>query len=370
MKRKGQVKFTPRERTDFFPVLKKRVDTYFEEKGISKQGNAKLYTKSVVLLLMYLVPFIAMLIYAPAFWPSMLLWFIMGIGVAGIGMSVMHDANHGAYSANDRVNYWMGNTLNLLGGSTFNWKLQHNIMHHTYTNISGMDDDIQDRLVLTFSPHTEKKKFHRYQWIYAFAFYGLMTFYWVALKDFIQFHYYTKKGVNPNRPKDNRNAIIRIAIMKVAYFFALIVVPIVFFSLPILTVITGFLLMHFVAGFILTLVFQLAHTVEGTEHPLPNEHGVIENDWAIHQMETTQNFSPKSKVISWYVGGLNYQVEHHLFPRVSHVHYPNIAHIVKQTAEEYGVPYKVSPTFAQAIGTHIAALKKFGRLPGLNDAIG
>jgi len=121
--------------------------------------------------------------------------------------------------------------------------------------------------------------------------------------------------------------------------------------------------MHAIAGFILALVFQLAHTVEGTSHPLPNEVGVIENDWAMHQLITTANFSRRNKLVSWYVGGLNFQVEHHLFPYISHVHYPELAEIVKSTAEEFGVPYLENRTFSGAVASHFAFLYQLGQKP-------
>jgi linoleoyl-CoA desaturase len=131
----------------------------------------------------------------------------------------------------------------------------------------------------------------------------------------------------------------------------------------------GFVLMHAVSGIVLTVVFQLAHTVEGTEHPLPDEHGTLENSWAIHQMLTTVNFSPNNRWLSWYVGGLNYQIEHHLFPNICHVHYPALAPIVRQTAAEFGIPYLQNDTFGQALKSHINLLHRLGRLPAANEAI-
>lgn len=366
---KTQIKFVNKDNNQFYPVLRKRVDAYFKEKGISKNANATMIFKSVVLLSAYILPFVFLLAFQPTFWLSLLLWFLMGMALAGIGMSVMHDANHGSYSNNATVNYMMGHTLNLLGGSVYNWKLQHNVLHHTYTNIVEMDDDIADRLVLKFSPHTKVKFFHRVQWLYAMFFYGLMTLYWVFAKDVIQFLRYKKNGVVNTTPEESRKVMVKMIIAKVSYLFVVLVVPTLFFAIPFYQVFLGFLLMHFVAGIVLTVVFQLAHTLEGTEHPLPDENGNIENDWAVHQMETTINFSPDNKLISWYVGGLNYQVEHHLFPKVCHVHYPAISHIVKQTAEEFNVPYKVNNTFASALKSHFEALYRFGRLPNINEAI-
>jgi linoleoyl-CoA desaturase len=370
MRTKSQVKFVDRNKSVFFPTLKKRVDEYFAANNLSKHADATMVIKTLVLLTMYILPFVLLIVTKPSTSISLLYWSIMGLGVAGIGMSVMHDANHGAYSSNKLANYIFGNTLNLLGASSFNWKLQHNILHHTYTNVTHIDEDIQDRLVLKFSPHTKVKSYHKYQWMYAFLFYGLLTLYWVVAKDFVQFVGFTKTGVNTNNRKQNISTLTRIVLMKLIYFSVILVLPIAVFNISAGQVIGGFLLMHFIAGNILTIVFQLAHTVDETSHPLPNESGIIENDWAIHQLNTTVNFSKDNKLISWYVGGLNYQIEHHLFPRISHIHYPAIANIVKQTAQEYGIPYLENRTFLDALKSHITALKKFGRLPNLNEAIG
>ncbi|MGD1840169.1 MAG: fatty acid desaturase family protein [Thermonemataceae bacterium] len=369
MKLKGKVKFVNKDKNQFFSVLKKRVDHYFKERNISKYANTQMVIKSIVLLSAYILSFVAILTLQLPVWANMLLWFAMGVALAGIGMSVMHDANHGAYSPNKTINRIMAHTLNLLGGSTLNWKLQHNILHHTYTNIADMDDDVENKLALKFSPNTERKGFHQYQYIYAFFFYGLLTLYWAALKDFVQFFKYNANGVNPNNRKENTNFLIRMVIDKIVYFFILLFIPIYFFHLPALQVITGFLLMHFVGGIILTVVFQLAHVVEGATHPLPDMQGNIDNHWAVHQLYTTVNFSRKNKWLSWYVGGLNFQVEHHLFPRMCHVHYPNIAPIVKQTAEEFGVPYQENETFGEALKSHVVALKQIGRLPDINEAL-
>lgn len=363
-----RIKFVPKEKTDFHSTVRARVEAHFKEQGISPHANTALIAKTVALLLLYLAPFALLLLLQPSLPWALALWAGMGFGVAGIGMSVMHDANHGAYSANERVNWWLGHTLNLLGGSTHNWKLQHNILHHTYTNITHVDEDIEDRLVLKFSPHTRRRWFHRFQWAYASFFYGLLTLYWVVAKDLVQFAQFTHDGVDPGSPSRRRITLARIVALKLVYFAVFIGIPIAI-GLPWLQVLTGFLIMHFISGMILTLVFQLAHTVEGTEHPLPDAQGIITEDWAAHQMRTTMNFSPGNKVLSWYVGGLNYQVEHHLFPRVAHVHYPAIAPIVKRTALEFGLPYLEHRTLKEALRSHFHLLRRIG-LPDLNEAIG
>jgi linoleoyl-CoA desaturase len=369
MRSQRKVKFVSTDKNLFFSTLRKRVDAYFADNQLSKHANAEMIVKSIVLISCYLLPFFYLLAFQPSFPLSLIFWLIMGLGIAGIGMSVMHDANHGAYSKSKLVNSIMGYTLNLAGGSAFNWKLQHNILHHTYTNVIEMDEDIQDRLVLRFSPHTNVKFYHKLQWLYAFFFYGLLTLYWVVAKDFVQYFLFIKNGVNANSSKENRSMILKIILMKVIYFASMFALPILVFQIPFVEILLGFLLMHFVAGIILTVIFQLAHTVEGTSHPRPDANGQIENDWAIHQMNTTVNFSRGNRFINWYVGGLNYQIEHHLFPRVCHVHYPAISHIVKETAEEFGIPYMENETFMQALKSHIATLQRFGKLPDINEAI-
>lgn len=365
---KVQVKFIPQDKSLFYPTLKARVEQYFKETGKSRHANVQLVMKAVTFLGMYLLPFAALLIWQPVYGWALGLWFIMGLGLAGIGMSVMHDANHGAYSADKRVNWIMAHTLNLCGGSTHNWKLQHNILHHTYTNITHLDDDIQDRLVLKFSPHTEAKWYHRFQWLYATFFYGLLTLYWVVAKDFVQFAQFAKSGVDASSASERRSMMVRLIVLKATYFAVALVLPIAL-GIAWWQVLTGFLVMHMVAGMILTLVFQLAHSVEGTEHPLPDANGVIHNDWAIHQLQTTVNFCPKNHLLSWYVGGLNYQIEHHLFSRIAHVHYPALSPIVKRTAEEFGLNYQVNPTLWGALRSHYALLRTVG-LPNMNEAIG
>lgn len=358
-----------KSRADFFAVLRKRVDEYFRENKISKNYDSSMVIKTIVLLSLYILPFIYLLVFKPGTGLSMTLWSIMGFALAGIGMSIMHDANHGAYSSSSKVNYWLGHTLNLLGGSVFNWKIQHNLLHHTYTNIVHVDDDIDDKLILRFSPHTEVKWYHKFQVVYAFLFYGILTLYWALLKDFVQFALYTKEGHNKNTKKENNIIFAKIILSKIIYFAAILIIPITVLNMPAGMFIAGFLLMHFISGIILTVIFQLAHTVEETTHPLPDANHTIENNWAIHQLNTTVDFSPNSKFLSWYLGGLNYQVEHHLFPNICHIHYPAIAPIVKKRAEEYGVPYLVNESFGKALRSHIGALVKFGKIPSINEAI-
>ncbi|MCE7059735.1 acyl-CoA desaturase [Dyadobacter sp. CY343] len=360
MSNNEKIRFAARDKSLFFVTLKKRVDQYFSDNQKSRYANKTMIVKTIVLLSSYILPFLILIFLNPPVWAAMCLWLVMGLGVSGIGMSIMHDANHGAFSKSAAVNKWLGYTINLAGAGVANWKLQHNILHHTYTNVAGIDEDIKDRGVIKLSPHEEVSRPHRFQWLYAFFFYGILTLYWAILKDFIQYFGFIKSGVNRQSGPENREMLTGLITMKLIYFSIFLLIPTLIFHIPFPQILAGFLLMHFTAGLVLTVIFQLAHSVEGTQHPLPNENGVIEKDWAIHQLETTVNFSPRNKWLSWYIGGLNFQIEHHLFPKVCHVHYPGLAPIVKQTASEFGLNYMENKSFFTAVKSHIISLKRFG----------
>ncbi len=353
-------RFVPKEKTLFFPTLQKRVNDYFKENNISKNANSTMVIKTIILLLSFIIPVLAINLFLLEKGAVLILYSIMGFSLAGIGMSIMHDANHGAYSKKQSVNNWLGYSLNLIGGMVFNWKIQHNVLHHTYTNVHKVDDDIADKLILRFSPHSPPKNVHRFQFIYVFFFYSILTLYWCLAKDFIQFFKYKKEGTNRYSSKENANYFISMILLKLLFFSYTIVMPVVLQGYSLVLILVGFLIMNAIGGLVLGIIFQLAHSVEEAEFPLPNSLNEIENEWAIHQLKTTVNFSRDSKFLSWYLGGLNFQVEHHLFPNICHVHYPEISKIVEETAKEFNVPYHSSPTFMKAFGSHLRMLKKFG----------
>ena len=288
---------------------------------------------------------------------------IMSFGLGGIGLSVMHDANHGAYSKRNWVNTFIGYSLNLVGANAFNWKIQHNVLHHTYTNVHEEDEDIISRGILRMTPHSRWKSIYKFQHIYAWFLYGLMTLSWMFFKDFARLIRYRNNGLAKKHKANVTKEWIILIGTKLFYTAYIFVVPLVFTSLLWWQIITGILIMHYIAGFMLAIIFQPAHVIDGTEFPLPDNERVLENNWAIHQLLTTTNFGNKSKWFSWYVGGLNFQIEHHLFPNVCHVHYRKIASIVKRTAHEYGLPYKSATTFFGALQGHARLLKQLGLKP-------
>jgi linoleoyl-CoA desaturase len=373
MTRRPRVTFTGKDKNIFFITLKKRVEQHFIANHKSVHANTQMVVKTAIMISAYILPYLVLVMFTPPLWPSLLLWFVMGFGVAGVGMGVMHDANHGAYSSSNTVNKILSATLNLVGGSQHNWRLQHNILHHTYTNITAMDDDIADTTVLDFSirfsPNTPVRWYHKFQPLYIIFFYGIMTIYWVTAKDFVLLVTYTREGINPKNTRQNIRILIGLIVFKGFYFFMMLGLPVIV-GMSFLDVVIGFLLMHFVTGIILTTVFQLAHAVDETQFPVPDDQGKIQNAWAIHQMETTMNFASRNTWLSWYIGGLNYQIEHHLFPSICHVHLPEISPIVKETAREFGIPYNEHSTLMAALRSHVKHMIHIGKLPDLNEGIG
>ncbi len=356
----SKVKFNKHDRPEFFKELRKRVSQYFEENNISKYANLNMKLKTVFMLLLYFVP-LAILILGiqTSIWSVLAMWGLMGFGMSGIGLSIMHDANHGAYSKNKFVNNSLGFLLNFIGGYHQNWKIQHNVLHHSYTNIEGYDEDIRNNL-MRFSPNRPRKKIYRYQAFYAPFLYSLMTIYWFVGKDYLQIIRYQSKNLLKANGINFRKAIAEISFHKSWYILLTLVAPMLTAQVSWWYMIIGFLLMQFICGLALALIFQPAHVIEDTSFVNPEKSENIENSWAIHQLQTTANFAHGSRLFSWFIGGLNYQVEHHLFPNICHVHYRKISAIVKQTAQEFGVPYHQHKTFFSALKSHFTLLHQFG----------
>jgi linoleoyl-CoA desaturase len=354
------LKFVNKGKGQFTAALKKNVNDYFKEKGISNKGNSKMVFKSIVMLTAYFLPFILILTVSFSGWVIFPLSVLMGIGMAGIGMSVMHDAMHGSFSKKSWLNKLFSMTMYCIGGNPFTWKVQHNILHHTYTNIDGFDEDIEPKGLLRLSKQIPLKKVHRFQYIYAFFLYCFLTLS-RTISEFFRLKKYSKAGITKQQGTTPKKEMILLLITKAAYLIMMIGLPIMFSNFSWWLILLGFLVMHNIAGLFMSTVFQMAHLVEIAKQPLPDTDGMINNEWMIHELETTANFSKKSRFFGWMIGGLNYQIEHHLFPNICHVHYRSISAIVEKTAKEFGLPYNENRTFFSALGSHVRYLKILGR---------
>ena len=360
--KKSIVKFAARGKDSFYDDVISGVNDYFSTANISQNANRTMRIKTTVMISMYIVPYIVIVTGLAGFNTFFFLgmWALMGVGIVGIGASVMHDANHGSYSKNKLTNAFLGNILNFLGGYALNWKIQHNILHHTYTNLEGLDEDIDPGKLLRLSPHKPALRIHRYQHIYAWFLYSLMNLFWVTAKDYRLLVRYNNNDLLRKQKTTLRKAITELSLLKVFYFSYALVLPILFSKMSWQTVVTGFILMHLIGGLALACIFQPAHVIETSEYPEITADRRVENNWAVHQLLNTTNFCPDSVITSWFIGGLNYQIEHHLFPHVCHVHYPALSKIVKKAALKHGLPYQVLPTFAHALWEHGKMLKILG----------
>lgn len=360
-----KAKFCPPENETFSKDVRKRVNQYFKSNNIKRTGNFSLYSKTAILYAAYLAPLVCILVFDQMpIWLYFGLFLSMGIGLAGIGFSVMHDAVHGSYSSNRKVNDLLGHlSMFVLGGFVANWRIQHNVLHHTYTNVKDLDEDISTiEFLLRFSPDFPKKWIHKFQFLYAWLFYSLLTISWVVVDDVKQLLHYKKEGFYDNRPAEFRKEVIRLVIFKLSYFALFLVFPLFVTDYSFGMLVLGFLTMHLSAGLIVSSVFQPAHVTTHTEFPQVENDTCISNSWAIHQIQTTQNFAMTNKLLSWYIGGLNFQIEHHLFPNISHVHYKKLSPIVQQVAKEHNLPYFNLPSFRSALLDHGKMLYRLGRV--------
>ena len=354
------IKFSQDHNVEFYKELKKRVNTYFKSNQISKFGNTNMVVKTIFMVSLYVVPYILILTIAEQPLFALLLWAIAGFGMAGIGLSVMHDANHGSYSKYGFINKSLGYLANMVGGSDLNWRIQHNVLHHTYTNVDGMDEDIDVNGLMRFSPNQKRLKAHRYQHVYAWFLYGLLTINWFFRKDYQQINRYKKMGLLATQNISYGKALFIIVFTKLLYAFLMIALPIWVAPSAWYVSLIGFFLMQFIAGFLLSIIFQSAHVVPSSNFPTPNESGDINADWAVNQLYNTANFAPKARILSWYVGGLNFQVEHHLFPNICHVHYLEILPIFREVAQKYGLNYMEMP-YRKSLASHFRFLKGMGK---------
>ncbi len=348
----------PAVRPSFHTVLKERVATYFEQNNICQTGGWRLFSKAVILVSALILLYIHLVFFTPAWYWAIPECILSGLTISFIGFNVMHDGAHGSFSRYVWVNKVAAFSLNLLGGNSFMWNMKHNVIHHAFTNVHDVDDDLNAGFLLRLSEHQKRYKLHSFQHYYFWVLYAQLYLFWIFYSDYNK--YFTGKigGIPLKKMKLKDHLVFWKS--KILFLLIYIIIPIIFTGW--LSWLIGFITITWVAGVVLSIVFQLAHTVEHTHFPLPDDTtGKMEDEWAIHQLKTTANFATGNRIISWMVGGLNYQVEHHLFPRISHIHYPAISKIVKQACAEYGIVYNEYAKMRYAVKSHIRHLRNLGR---------
>lgn len=353
-------KFSKKQDQEFTSTLRTRVNNYFQENDLKRDANATMVIKSICLFTWYLTPYFIIIFAGITSLPILMsLWVIMGLGKAFIGTAVMHDSLHGSYSNNKKVNFWMGLSAMIIGVDSLIWKIQHNVIHHTYTNIEHTDEDILPRFVFRFSNNQPKMWFHRFQHIYAPIFYCVPLLEWLTTKDFLKaFDYRKMRLIKPGG--EFRKEFAAIVLRKFFYYIFFVAVPMLVVPIPAWITLVMILVSSGVTGIMLAMIFQTAHVVPSAAfYEIEGEE--VDHSWSAHQLLTTCNYGMNDKILSWLVGGLNFQVEHHLFPDICHVHYPAIAPIVQQTTKEFGLPYYAVDSFGDAVKSHFHMLKQLGK---------
>jgi linoleoyl-CoA desaturase len=338
--------------------VRRRVGEYFRRTGLSTRDSPRMYLKTAAILLWAGASYGLLVFGAVTWWQAVLLSCSLAAAMGGIGFSIQHDANHGAYSRSATVNRLLGMTLDLMGGSSYVWQWKHNVFHHTYPNLDGQDEDINVGPFARLCPSQRRRRLHRVQQFYLWALYGFLVAKWQFIDDFRNV---TQARIATNRfPRPsgwNLFELIGGKLFFVAWAFG---VPLIFHRWWV--VLVFYSITAFLFSVILAVVFQAAHCVEEADFPeigIGTE--VVSRGWAVHQLHTTVDFARRNRVLSWYLGGLNFQVEHHLFPKICHVHYARISEIVQTVCAEYDLPYRAHPGFMGAVSSHWRWLRRMGR---------
>ena len=350
-----------KSKDQFIKELRRRADEYFESNNISQYANKEMYFKTALSIVMWF-GFYA-LIMSDVLSNSFLL---LALGFTALGyvnifiaFNIMHDATHEAYSADKKVNKFWGYSMNWVGGTEYLFRRMHGA-HHGYVNIHGIDVTLETHGLFRFTPHEPYRWWHRYQHIYTFILYSLAHFQWVVAKDIKWFFGEAHIG-NQKNIKHPVSEYVILIISKIFYWGVMLILPMVVLSCPWWWTVLAFVILHILPGLTFALMFQVTHVYDGTHYPLPDDEGNIENNYALHVVETTADFSRTNKIGTWLMGGINIHVIHHIFPTVCHVHYPALTEILRETCEDFGIEYKEHKTFWQAIKTHYRMLKHLSK---------
>lgn len=355
MPRMSKVTFD-NSQSSFFKTLKEKVDQYFIEHNLDPAGNRKLYIKGGIQIFSALSLYVFLVFFTPPTLWAILLCALLGMNMAVIGFNVMHEGGHQSFSKYAWLNKASAYFLNVLGGNSYYWKIKHNINHHTFTNIEGMDSDIDVRPWMRLHEDQPLRGFHRFQHIYFVVLYGLSYIAWVFFDDFEK---YVSGRVTPDSTPKKLALKEHIIFWctKILYVFFYMVVPILMVGF--VKALVGYVIIAFVCGVFISVVFQLAHVVEGTAFTAPgSQPQKLPQAWAVHQIRTTANFATSNRVLFWFLGGLNFQIEHHLFPNISHIHYPQVSKLVREVCKEYSLDYMEYSTMLKAVYSHVVHLRR------------
>jgi len=345
----------------FYDELKARVAQHLADRGRVRRAQVRMYLKSATMLVWVAASWALLVFAASSWWQAGLLAVSLGLALAGLGFNITHDANHGSYSPSRRLNRAMCFSMDFMGASSYVWRTKHNVVHHTYTNIAGADSDIDSMPFARLAPEQPLRAMHRFQHFYLWLLYGFFAIKWHTTGDFG----YLREGRVAETPLrwPRGGQLVGFWAGKVVFVTWALVIPALFHPLWVVAVVFG--IASFFLAITLAVTFQLAHCLEEAEFPSAGDmsamSGADRTEWARHQVETTVDFAPRSRLLAWYLGGLNFQIEHHLFSRVCHTHYPAVAPIVAEVCARHGVRYQAHRTLGSALASHTRWLRQMGR---------
>ncbi len=345
----------PASASSFPKVLRRRLDHFFADQNISPKADRAMWVKISAGMTVLLGSWIALYALRPDSWRFVALYVLSGLAQTFLLLNIAHDSNHNAISSVSSVNKTLNYVFDVCGISSYMWRILHHRGHHSCINLHGEDDALTGRGIFRFTPHEPRAGYHRFQHIYALFFYAMFSLDYVFVRDFECFffpsHGYLKRTRHPAR----EYGILFTG--KAFYLAYMLILPVVILGKSPLLVGGAFVLVHLIIGLTVSLVFQTTHTIDSTY--FPSDRSEFDNG-VYHIFATTADYATENSVVGWLVGGLNHHIVHHLCPFVCHTHYAQLTRIVRETAEEFGVPYRQHPTMTQAIRHHLLLLKQLG----------
>lgn len=340
----------------FLRDLRARTDDYFKGPGAPLRDPPLMYVKTFVILAWFALSWALLVFAASNAWQAILLSISLGLAGGAIGMNIQHDGNHGAFAKNRWISRAAGRMLDFMGVCSFIWRQRHNAVHHPFTNVQGVDEDLDFGAIARLAPTQPRRPWHAYQHVYLWVLYGFLLPKWAFYDDFVI--YRTRKIGHHNALAFSPKETVAFVGWKLFYVGWSLVIP-AFFH-PIHIVLACHLIGVMTLGVTLASVFQLAHVVEEANFPKQGDIAIT-TDWGAHQLNTTVDFARNNIPLTLFLGGLNYQVEHHLFPKICHIHYPALSLIVEEVAKKHGIQYRHNKTFREAIASHFRLLRKLGQ---------
>jgi linoleoyl-CoA desaturase len=341
--------------SSFPKVLRRRLEKFFADGNISPKADRTMWVKIAAGVAVLAGSWIALYAFKPASWKFVAFYLLGGIAQTFLLLNIAHDSNHNAISSVSSVNKTLNYVFDVCGINSYMWRILHHRGHHSCVNVHGEDDALTGRGILRFTPHEPRRPLQRFQHMYVLFLYALFSLDYVFVRDFECFffpsHDYLKRTRHPLR----EYAILFAG--KAFYLTYMLILPVVLLGKSPLLVAGAFLLVHLVIGLSVALVFQTTHTIDSTYFPSSRDE--FDNS-VYHIFATTADYATANPVVGWLTGGLNHHIAHHLCPFVCHTHYAPLTRIVKETAEEFGVPYRQHPTMTRAIWHHLILLKQLG----------